>query len=342
MAHSPILPISVIIPCGVDLHKLEPLLNLLELSTVWPAEVLIIDSFQQLHGQIPCSQIFANRISVIRPSSHLYPGSARNLGCQAANMQWLVFLDHSTLPSPGWLEAVWDKAQKNPGIELFQGFTCYRGDTWQKNLFITATYGESPLSTLPGSLVHSSVMARVGGFLPNVRAGEDTDWLLRVKHFAIPRLHTPPVPLLHLTIPGSLHALAAKWYRNYSSCSDTVSHLESQKLLYLLSFNFFIVILSLNWNSVVAQWQESSAYYLPNLAKVCTSSLLLLYFAVRGLLMPLRRGSQLATLLPFRWVMVSSVCFVLDAAKLLAFLSPNTRVPSSFVTTARNHVPLIR
>jgi hypothetical protein len=321
----PQLPVSLIIPCGADVVALAPVLASVAAGSCWPAEVLVVDAAKQLQGWTPSDEPFAFRVRVLEDSEPLFPGAARNLGCQAASQNWLAFLDLNTLPPPQWLEAVYASAQQHLGVELVLGATRYRSQGWQQRLFISATYGERALSTLPGSLVHRSVFSRVGGFLPGIRAGEDTDWLVRVNQFAIAKTPGIGTPLTYSALPTSLLALACKWFRNYRSCAPVVFHLEAQKTIYVVIANLLIMLVAFRWNALVAGWQESNFFYVANISKMAIYVLVLFYLIIRGLLMPLHRGSLIQTLLPLRWIAIGFVCVVLDVSKLLAFVSPPWR-----------------
>ena len=314
----PRLPISLVIPCGGDAGALAPVLAAVESGTSWPAEVLIVDAAHLL-GPVRCQDPFASIVRVLDSVGHLFPGEARNIGYQTASENWIAFLDLNTLPPPHWLESVYGLSQQHPAAELVLGSTCYTGQSWLQRLFITATYGDNPIPTLPGSLVHRKVFSRLGGFLPGIRAGEDTDWLIRVKQFGISQ-RPAPIALLYSAIPYSLMDLIRKWFRNYSSCAPVVFHLESHKTIYFLAFNFLILFVAFNWNSLVADWRESSPFYLANITKIVFSLILTIYFVIRGLAMPLRRGSMLRMLLPLRWLLIGLLCAVIDFTKLLAFV----------------------
>lgn len=334
---SPKLPISLIIPCAGDARDLSPLLAAIASGTCWPAEVLVVDAAQMLNGSLPCAQPFASLVRVIKVSSHLFPGAARNVGYQAASFSWLAFLDLNTLPPTHWLEAIYSLVQQRFGTVFALGSTLYFGKTWQQRLFITATYGECPVPTLPGAIVHTSVFRLLGGFLPGVRAGEDTDWLVRVYQFGIQPIPWASSPSLkYVAVPASLPALTRKWFRNYRSCAPVVFHLEAHKTIYFIAANLIILFIAFNWNSLAADWRESSIFYVANVTKIILVFIMLFYLCIRGLVMPLRRGSAAINVLPARWIVVGFVCAVLDIAKLLAFVLPPWRNRSGLVVSQSN------
>lgn len=314
----PEVPVSLVIPCGGDATELAPVLAAVASGSCWPLEVLVVDAGRQLHDDFRFEQPLAKRVRLLESPGPLFPGAARNLGCQSATMTWLAFLDVNTLPPAHWLEQTYATAQHHPNAELVLGATRYFGHTWKQRLFITATYGERPISTLPGSLVHRNVFRCLGGFLPGIRAGEDTDWLQRVQQFGI--LQVPaPIPLSYSAVPTSFSSLVYKWFRNYRSCAPVVFHLESQKSVYFLFSNLLLILIAFNWNSLAANWLESSPFYLANITKWITFFLLSGYLVMRGFAMPLMRGSSIKMLLPLKWLFVGILCAILDFAKLLSF-----------------------
>lgn len=315
------LPVSCIIPCGEGPNALMPLLSALSIGTFWPSQVLVVDAGRRLTHFSPELESFSTLVRVLECKTPLFPGEARNLGLQSASMNWIAFLDLNTLPPPNWLETIYCLAQKHTGVELVSGSTLYLGQSWQQSLFITASYGEQPLLTLPGSLVHRSVFTRTGKFLPAIRAGEDTDWLVRVRQFGIYQVPAPQVPLTYAAVPSSLADLVRKWFRNYRSCAPVVFHLEAHKLVYFLFGNLLLLFIAFNWNSLVADWRESSFLYVANITKIILAAIAFLYLLGRGCVMPLRRGSQVGLLLPLRWLLVGLICALLDITKLLAFVS---------------------
>ena len=316
----PRLPVSLIIPCASDPLALEALLGAVSRGSCWPSEVLVVDAAQRLQGYALLDGAFSSLVRIIDSPALLFPGAARNLACELASLNWLAFLDINTFPSPEWLESTYDISQRQPLIEMVLGSTRYVGESWQQRLFITATYGERPLPTLPGSMVHRVVFSRMGGFLPGVRAGEDTDWMVRARQFGISQTYSFATPVIYSAVPSSLWDLVHKWFRNYTSCAPVVFHLEAHKTVYILAANLLIIFIAFNWNALAADWRQSSPLYIPNITKILFACIVVGYLLVRGLAMPFRRGSALNILLPARWLFIGLVCTLLDFTKLVAFL----------------------
>lgn len=321
-------PVSIIIPCLCSIDDLEPILFSLYKGIRWPSEILLIDSgslliknkesFDSLRSKFDIN--FASIIAAIFTDKVLYPGAARNEGCRKASQDWIAFLDVNTTPSFDWLSEAYQKIQAND-IKIIFGNTRYIGTTISQRIFIRATYGERSVTTVPGTFLHSSTLNDIGLFLPNIRAGEDTDWLLRAQQFGYFERPRFSQRLTYKAIPTNIYELSKKWYRNYRSCSPVVFHLDSQKLVYFIATNSMLLFLAFNWNTLMAEWDETSFLYLANVTKLTLLFLVLLYSSLRGLIMPIRRGTKLSKLIPIQWLAVSFICLILDISKLIAFLS---------------------
>lgn len=326
------LPVSLIIPLGEGADELRVLLCALARGKAWPREIFIVcagrqskallDDLQILISDMPSA--FASCIRLLSHGKPLFPGAARNLGISHSNCDWLAFLDVNTIPSESWLLSVFDSADEELRPAVF-GATKYVSSSWKQLLFIQATYGLKPLRTLPGTIVHRKLMNQVGGFLPGVRAGEDTDWLVRLNDFGL-IAPAPNAPFLtYRAVPNTIRSLTAKWFRNYKSCAPIVFHLETQKTIYLAVANCTVLYVAFRWNALAAGWQESSLFYIDDITKITLFAISIFYLLLRGLFMPVARGSSLAELLPLKWLVIGLICCLLDVVKLLAFaLSPRS------------------
>jgi len=327
-----VLPVTVVIPCASGIISSFKVLNALYSANFWPAEIFIVDSalmnIENYDLLFPaCFSFhpeFCRIVQVLNPAVKLLPGAARNFAISHSTQPYIAFLDIATIPPFLWLEHAYSQILVN-SCELVLGSTRYVGDRWLQRLFIRATYGDTPLPTVPGSLLHRRVLINVGGFLPAIRAGEDTDWLVRAFQFGYLPSRCRAHSLVYRSVPESLIALVRKWFRNYRSCAPVVFHLEIQKTIYVLSANALFLLVAFRWNALVAGWQESNVLYVADVSKKALIVLLFLYFIVRGFLMPWRRGSSIRSLLPLYWVAIGCICIILDFTKLLAFVLPPWR-----------------
>ncbi len=321
------LPISLVVPFKGTLNDLRPLLFALKDGTFWPNEILIVDAgpylnkykdeFSSFIDTFP--KEFNNLLRIISPGKPLFPGEARNQGCLEAKNPWIAFIDVNTIPTLDWLEISFNAAEKS-NSKVALGTTTYFGNNFLERIFVRATYGEQALPTLPGTLIYRSILLKTGLFLPKIRAGEDTDWLVRMHQFGHGEFNAYSPSLSYRAVPKNLFDLARKWYRNYSSCSPVVFHLETQKSIYLITANLFVILVTFKWNALIAGWNESNVLYVAHITKIALSMLILSYCLLRGLIMPLRKGSKAEILLPFQWIIITCICFILDIVKLIAFV----------------------
>ena len=218
-------------------------------------------------------------------------------------------------------------------IDIVFGLTRYVSDRIFQQSLIDSTYGRDPVITLPGSIMTTTCFGRVGHFLPKIRSGEDTDWLIRCSQFFEgPRIDS--APLKYHNVPRTYLELYLKWYRNYSSCAAICFHLQYQRFVYVLSVSAASIFLAYNWNSVIASWNFSNPFYVHNITKMVSLILLLLYCLIRGFYMPLTRGVPFKCLMPFRFLRLAIICLVIDTSKAFAFLLSR---PPSFPFSVRQN-----
>jgi len=325
------IPVSLVVPLAGSVYNIRKLLLAIAGGSAWPEELLVVASIdhcihpgelQSLFVDLPLD--FISCINFLMQSHRVYPGAARNIGVASARCEWISFLDVNTLPTNDWLEIIYAQADAISKPFVI-GVTQYISRTRLQRIFLMATYGQKPLLTVPGSLVHRRALIEVGCFLPHIRAGEDTDWLIRVRQFGFDTSRQPVPVLMYEALPSTLSSLVAKWFRNYRSCSPVVFHLETQKTFYVVFVNLLVLLVSLNWNSLIADWESSNIFYVANITKFALAFIITSYFLFRGLAVPLRRGFLPKDLLPYRWLAVAVVCCIIDLVKLLAFVFPPWR-----------------
>ena len=306
----------------------------------WPKEILIIDSgknldsseLNKLYDNNIRDREFASILKIISIHNRLFPGSARNIGCKEAKETYISFLDVNTIPSSDWLSISFNNVISSKNKIVF-GSTKYIAKSNLEKLFIYATYGDKPVKTLPGTILHADILREIGLFLPHIRAAEDTDWLIRAEQFSYFQNEKQASVLSYSSVPKNIVKLSRKWFRNYRSCSPVVFHLESHKSIYFLAGNLLFLFIAFNWNNLIADWKESNFLYLANITKITFGFLILFYSFIRGILMPKRRGTSLRVLLPIKWIWIVLICLILDISKLLAFIAA---LPSQYLHQKSN------
>ena len=305
--------ISIVVPALNAEDYLPSLLESIEAQTLLPQEIVVIDSspssrtaniIEKHKGSIPI---------VFKRVDFAYPGHARNLGVKLAKSEWVAFIDCRTIPGCDWLKTG-AEAAKQSGAEYIEALCLSSADTSFKKILQAATYGCEPARTLPGSMILKRVFEQSGGFIPNVRAGEDLEWIHRCKTLGVKinRLKSPT--LTYNGFPESLSQAMIKWF-NYAIANADIEIKKNQKSLYLLISILFVFFSIYNWNHLTWKWNHSNIYYIPNITKIFVVSLFSLYIVYRGIFRSLKVKVKLSFLFPLRWLEVGFVGLCLDLAK---------------------------
>ena len=321
------LNVSIIIPTNHQHTELYELILSVCAQSVAPTEIIIIDSSDD-RGECPadikeaCTQ--AGISLWYQAEEEAFPGHARNLGIERASCQLVGFVDVKTIPCAEWLR----NAQillVDQNLSGLWGLTTFEAVNGFTELLRDGFFGRNPRRTLPGSVFRKEILIKTGCFLDWVRAGEDTDWIQRVEISKL-KFGTPLVTTL--TYKGltdlNLATLAKKWARNYAA-SSALPHLFPHKIAIWVCFYAALILVSFNWNNLVANWNSQAPLYIPNITKITIATPSLIYLLARTILIPYRRGVPLEKILPIRWLAIAVVCIIGDLTKAAMLLKPTRR-----------------
>ena len=175
--------VSLIIPCYNDHVNLQKQLHNIVSWKLLPNEIIIIDSSEQSFSIDKNTEASLKESSVNLTLIHkinLFPGHARNIGIKKSINDILAFIDSSTFPNNNWLFSGIALLKKN-NTQGVWGKTFYEANTYKSKIIRAASYGALPIRTLPGSILKKDIFLQCGFFIESVRAGEDADWMSRVK-----------------------------------------------------------------------------------------------------------------------------------------------------------------
>ena len=313
--------VSLIIPSCNEIQALKELLNSIPDWSNKPAEIIVIDSSQLAFNVPKALKLFLsdNNINLILiKKDNLYPGHARNIGICKARFDTLAFLDTSTHPSKSWL---FDglKIIESDNTEGVWGITSYAADNIKAKIIRASTFGEKPIRTFPGSIIKRQVFAKCGFFIEHTRAGEDGDWIDRATLHQINMSNGTEVLNYEKLSKQKFRDTIKKWFRNYTH-SSRLPNSKKQTDLYSYGVAIISIIVAYNWNSVMASWETDSVYYIPNVTKISAATIAMLYIIIRGIWLPLRKGSSVYFLFPINFIAITIVSAFLDATKLSAFV----------------------
>jgi glycosyltransferase involved in cell wall biosynthesis len=319
--------ISVIIPSNHEHHDLLKIVMAVCSQTVKPFEVVIVDS--SVEGGTCPTEISdlckARGIGLhYEYRAHTLPGHARNIGYGIASSELIAFIDVQTIPRPYWLEASLNLLLEDCVTGVFGG-TAFVAKTSFERLVRDAFFGILPRKTLPGSVFRREVFYKAGQFIDWVRAGEDTEWMLRVDLLNI-EVNYPTATLIDYVglIGLDVKIFLKKWHRNYTASHD-LPHLFPQKLFLWLVLYPAIIFIAFNWNYLIAKWSMESPFYIGHVTKFAAIFPPSVYVFVRGILLPSKRGVGFSRLFPIRFIAIALISFMADAVKAFVFTMPKLK-----------------
>ncbi len=321
--------ISLIIPAYSSDSIIEDLLiNILNWS-MKPLEIIIVNSSKNNYSiKLDLIKKFKkNKIKLlIINNKNLFPGAARNIGILKSSYEYIAFLDINTLPyDPKWFEINF-KYLLEKNLDGVLGKTFYLTNKYKENIIVSSTYGKQYLKTVPGSIFKKKILKSIGNFNTDARAGEDTDWLERVKKSKY-RFMISKAPIYYKGLYNSSYfSIVQKWFRNYYA-SKNLPHLTNQKNFYLIFLFIICFFVVFNWNYsflCIASpycFPESSSFFIPHITKMFLLVSLILYISVRGIYLPLKKKIPFNFIFPFNFIPITIFSFVLDLVKLTTFVS---------------------
>jgi glycosyltransferase involved in cell wall biosynthesis len=319
--------ISVIIPSNNCKKDLLIVVNAICQQTIKPKELVIVDSSN--HDEKVQEEILIlceiNKIKLVFIKlKYCLPGHARNIAFEKTTCELIAFIDVKTIPVSRWLEESIQLLNSYSAMGVW-GATSFKAIGMLDSLIRDSFHGALPRTTLPGTICKREVFLRVGQFIDWVRAGEDTEWMLRLKILKIPFV-TPSIKLTEyvgLTSMG-FRELIKKWHRNYTASCDLPQFYSQRNFLWVTIYPL-IILIALNWNYLIADWRIESPFYIGHITKIVVIFPFSLYIIFRGIILPLKRGVSIRKLLPLRFIAVTGICFVADAIKIFIFLNPKRR-----------------
>jgi len=324
--------ISIVIPCvQSDIKILLSNIYRLEEASIYFHQIIIVLSNLSLFNEKIISA--CPNLVVLTHDKVLMPGEARNVGVDYANSKYILFLDVRTIPQVEWLMHV-SSSVRNCTFDLSLGNVKYSASSFMGNALIMASYGYNPLVCLPGSIIRKDLFNTIGLFLPYIRAGEDVEWLNRIKFFKLLSAKLERESLEYRINPDlRLDQIFTKWYRNYKSSAQVPYIYDLQKIAYFLFGAVFIVLLASMWNWQVARWNTSSMFYVPYITKLVTILLASAYVLYRAVLLPIQKGARFKIRVIPLFVASFIIAFGIDIVKLLAF-----GVNAFSYTTVNNYI----
>ena len=315
--------VSLVIPFKSDKSEKEKLFTLLRGISNWkavPNEIIIINTDQKQLSVPSDIESFAEQHNInfcIFHQERIYPGHARNIGICNASNSLLAFLDTSTHPSNDWLLNGLHIINTNNNEGVW-GKTNYKAEKFLPKIYRASTYGENPIETFPGSILHKNIFKKCGLFVESTRAGEDTDFMSRAKLHNVNICESESFLNYDKLDNISFKEIIKKWYRNHFH-SAKMPYFRAHKDIYFYGISFLAIIIAFNWNRVFDPTGIENDFFIPNVTKISILIIFLAYLFLRGVVLPMRKGASLKFIFPLNFILISLMSFFLDLTKTIAF-----------------------
>lgn len=268
-------------------------------------------------------------VTIIYFDRPLFPGQARNIALDYIDDGHLAFIDARTIFTLNWLKFAYDFHLNHPGSSCLGSVLFLPSRSWHYPL-ISSSYGFHQISCLPGSIIHRKAFSRAGFFLPNVRAGEDIDWIWRAScHGLFLDVEVSPPLKYNLDPSRNFFYYAMKWFRNYSYTSTLPYVSDGQRAFYAFFLFVSVSCFAYAWNSLFANWNELSPLYIPFISRSVVALFILLYLCLRCIYLPLKKGTSVRNLVE-SFILLVTISITLDAVKLIAFFPMVFRMGRDF------------
>lgn len=312
--------VSLIIPNKSDEDKLSILLSSMLNWKAIPNEIIIINTSENEIFIPNDFRSFCKNKNIgfyEYEKKHMYPGGARNIGIKKATNSLLAFLDTSTYPSNEWLSHGLEIIE-NGNYDGVWGRTYYEANLFISRIFRACTYGERPIQTFPGSILHKDVFKNCGLFIESTRAGEDADFMSRAKLHNGNICESESFLYYDKLDKITFKEIIKKWYRNHFH-SARMPYFRAHKDIYFYGISFLAIIIAFNWNRVFDPTGIENDFFIPNITKISILIIFLAYLFLRGIALPMRKGTPLKFIFPLNFILISLMSFLLDLTKIIAF-----------------------
>ncbi|RKZ41662.1 MAG: glycosyltransferase family 2 protein [Gammaproteobacteria bacterium] len=172
-------------------------------------EIIYVDS-DSTDGSVDRAKALGTKVLVVHPER---PAAAigRNAGWRAAKAPLILFLDGDTILHPDFVKEATQSLDNSPKVAIVWGHRreLYPNASWyQRILDLDWIYPPGHSDFCGGdALIHHHILEQVGGYNPQLIAGEEPEMCQRIR--------TRGYSILHIDKPMTLHDLAINHWSQY-------------------------------------------------------------------------------------------------------------------------------
>ena len=97
-------------------------------------------------------------------------------------------------------------------------------------------------------------------------------------------------------------------------------YIRAHKDIYFYGISFLAIIIAYNWNRIFDPTGIENELFIPNVTKISVLIIFLAYLFIRGVLLPIKKGTPLKFIFPLNLILISFMSFFLDLTKTIAFV----------------------
>lgn len=317
--------ISLIVPCFNHQNEVVKLLEYLDKKKIFFGEILVIDS---TNVKLNLSkENFLNKIKYIYEKNCL-PGKARNIGVKNSKGKILAFLDCNTTPEISWTYEYLNILNCNSISSILGKCKAIHNNNFNYVLR-ASSYGDQAFSSLPGTMILKSEFYKVGFFNEYSRAGEDIEWLNRLKKIKYIEIFIFKKNYInYYGLPQNFFSFLRKWII-YSLSSSKLNIYQNQRVLYFIIFFGLVLYNIYYWNTNLGNWDQSR-YYINNLTKYFVIISCFIYFIFRSIIRPKIINTEIDLFKNFLFLKIFLISFTIDIIK----------IPGSLIGIIKNIIKL--
>ena len=254
--------ISIVLTIYGDDSNLFEMLSSITQQTRPPDEVVIVNCLNKNKIEKTILLFKSLEIRYFCFNQRLLPGGARNEGVRKSQYPYIAFLDSKTIPEDNWLENS-AKELIDPSKFFIYGLTQYEANSEIQRIFLLSLFGKKPAITIPGILIHRNLFTEIGEFNPNIRAGEDLDWKIRVNNYdSISGIVPANFNLRYKSISGNIFSQFYRSARNNWAAASVDAQLNTRALI-LGIVACLLLLITPHWNRFLG-----GAVFIPNITKI--------------------------------------------------------------------------